>query len=86
MHVSREKAKVEIFVTRGEKVTPKAWNSEHDALIKEQQTDQKSMSRKTVEIAFMEILENNHKQLACMEKNESHKWRRITQQTKEQEI
>lgn len=44
------------------------------------------MSRKTVEIAFMEILENNHKQLTCMEKNESHKWRRITQQTKEQKI
>ena len=81
-----KRQKLKSLLQEGEKLTPKTWNSEHDTLIKEQQTDQKSMSRKAVEIAFMEILENNHKQLTLMEKNESHRWGRITQQTKEQEI
>ena len=70
----------------GEKVTPKAWHSECDTLIKEQQTDERSMSRKAVEIAFAQVLENNHKQLTLMEENESHKQGRSIQRKKEQEV
>ena len=70
----------------GEKVTPKAWRSKCDTLIKEQQTDERSMSRKAVEIAFAEVLENNHKQLTLMEENESHKQGRSIKRKKEQEV
>ena len=70
----------------GEKVIPKVWCSECDTLIKEQQTDERSMSRKAVEIAFAQVLENNHKQLTLMEENESHKQGRSTQRKKEQEV
>ena len=70
----------------GEKVTPKAWQSECDTLIKEQQTDERSMSRKAVEIAFAEVLENSHKQLVQMVENDSHKQDRSTQRRKGQEI
>lgn len=70
----------------GEKVTSKAWQSECDTLIKEQQTDERSMSRKAVEIAFAEVLENSHKQLVQMEKNDSHKQDRSIQRRKGQEI
>ena len=79
----REKLKA---LLNGEKVTPKAWQSECDTLIKEQQTDERSMSRKAVEIAFAEVLENSHKQLVQMEKNDSHKQDRSTQRRKGQEI
>ena len=79
----REKLKA---LLNGEKVTPKAWQSECDTLIKEQQTDERSMSRKAVEIAFAEVLENSHKQLVLMEENESHKQDRSTQRRKGQEI
>lgn len=81
-----KRQKLKFLLQEREKMTPKAWKSEHDTLIKEQQTDQKSLSRKAVEIAFMEVLENNRKQLALMEKNESHRWERMTHQKKEQEI
>lgn len=68
------------------KITPKACRSESNTLIKEQQTDRQSMSRKAVEIVFAQVLENNHKQLALMEENESHKQGRSTQRRKEQEV
>lgn len=44
------------------------------------------MSRKAVEIAFAQVLENNHKQLVLMEESESHKLERSTQRRKEQEV
>ena len=70
----------------GEKITPKAWRLECETLIKEQQTNERSMSRKAVEIAFAQVLENNHKQLALMEENDSHKQDRSKQRRKEQEV
>ena len=80
---NREKLKA---LLNGGKVTPKAWQSECDTLIKEQQTDERSMSRKAVEIAFAEVLENSHKQLVQMVENDSHKQDRSTQRRKGQEI
>lgn len=38
-----------------------------------------------MEIAFAQVLENNHKQLALMEENENHKQGRTTQRRMEQE-
>ena len=80
---NREKLKA---LLNGGKVTPKAWQSECDTLIKEQQTDERSMSRKAVEIAFAQVLENSHKQLVQMVENDSHKQDRSTQRRKGQEI
>ena len=48
----RAKRKKLTALLNGEKITPKAWHLEYDMLIKEQQTDEQSMSRKAVEIAF----------------------------------
>lgn len=82
----RAKRKKLTALLNGEKITPKEWRLECDTLIKEQQTDERSMSRKAVEIAFAQVLENNHKQLALMEENESHKQGRTIQRRKEQEV
>lgn len=81
-----KRQKVKEVLNDGEKITPKAWKTEYDTLIKEQQTDQRDMSRKAVEIAFTEVLENNHKQLALMEENEKHQNIKINQKAKGQEI
>ena len=82
----RAKRKKLTALLNGEKITPKAWHLEYDMLIKEQQTDERSMSRKAVEIAFAQVLENNHKQSALMEENESHKQGRSIQRRNEQEV
>ena len=52
-----KRQKLKSLLQEGEKVTPKAWNSEHDALIKEQKKKEEAIEAKTDTSKFEKLKE-----------------------------